>query len=144
MSISANSLYKRDPFDVVDGIPIFVNPAILATVDEYAGGNPYRDETSSNSVWDRFRQEIISSRACGPYVLDLGCGEGGMTSSLCDRFEHIAASDLSFTAVKSNRERHSKAHFCVADACDLPYIDDHFDSVVCANLFEHVESRNVR
>jgi ubiquinone/menaquinone biosynthesis C-methylase UbiE len=76
----------------------------------------------------------------GASILDLGCGEGEMTSTFSNRFECIAAADVSLTAVKCNRQRNSNVHFCVADACDLPYADNYFDTVVCANLFEHVES----
>jgi len=63
-----------------------------------------------------------------------------MTSELANRFEFIAAADISLTAVKLNSKRNPQVRICVCDACDPPYLDSLFDTVVCANLFEHVES----
>jgi SAM-dependent methyltransferase len=71
-------------------------------------------------------------------VLDLGCGNGWMSSGLgC-----ISSTLLDISAVNCRHARQlSTLHKVVqADAQEIPFRDCSFDVVICTDLFEHVPS----
>lgn len=131
--------YDREPQSWTDGIPVFLPEAQVRALDEYAEGDPYRDEYTPDSTWDRFRVATLLEETLGDRVLEVGCGSGALTTSLAERHE-LAACDVSLTAVRRLSERMPSVDLAVADAMDLPYARDQFDCVVAANLFEHLES----
>jgi 2-polyprenyl-3-methyl-5-hydroxy-6-metoxy-1,4-benzoquinol methylase len=131
--------FARAPADTIDGIDVFISPEQLASSDEYRDSNPYRDETTKESEWDHFRVQMILDAIEGIETLDMGSGEGELSAALA-REHSVEGFDYSISAVRLARKLVPQAHFVVADAEDLPYDDQQFDSVVLGNLFEHVES----
>lgn len=78
-------------------------------------------------------------------VLDLGCGGGGKSIFYAESgADHVYGLDINeeFTqkAVKFAEEKNltSKTTFSVGNACDMPYEDDSFDTIIMNDFFEHV------
>jgi 2-polyprenyl-3-methyl-5-hydroxy-6-metoxy-1,4-benzoquinol methylase len=131
-------VYDREPAFFDDGLPVFLTSEQAKALDEYEAENPYRTARTAATRWDEFRIGTVVEFAAG-VVLDAGCGEGDLTERLRHRHQ-VAAFDCSISAVKRARDRLPAVRFAVADAADLPYAPDQFDTVIAANLFEHVES----
>lgn len=131
--------YKRAPIQTIDGIDIFLPGEALENADEYRNANPYRDARTKESKWDRRRVQMILEATTGVDVLDLGSGEGEVSAALA-RSHRVEGLDYSISAVRMARTLVPQAHFVVADAQDPPYHERQFDTVVLANILEHVES----
>ena len=130
-------VFDREPFYVTDGIPVFIKREDVESYDEYAIGNPY-SSGSANSPWDEFRLSTTTAALSGSYVLDAGCGDGSLTSRLVSSHQ-VEAFDISISAVRVAQTKVPQSRFAVADATDPPYAPGLFDSIVAANLFEHVD-----
>lgn len=139
-SVTISEAYVRHPLSSQGGIDVFLDEVSVARFDEYRTANPYRTATTSESRWDRFRVGTAVAAARGPRVLDAGCGEGDLTEALTKQIDGVFAFDISVSAAKLIRQRLPQVPVCVADAMNMPYKDDYFDTVIAANLFEHVES----
>lgn len=131
--------FDRPPLTVVDGIDVFLPSEALDGCDEYASRNPYRNETTKDSDWDRFRVQMILDATTDGILLDLGSGEGELTAALA-RKHPVEGLDMSISAVRLARKLVPTARFIVGDAQDPPYTPGQFGTVVMGNLFEHVES----
>ncbi len=82
-------------------------------------------------------------------VLDLGCGEGrhAITAYLLEAVESVGV-DLSIDDLKTTRQRFgefARPNDCtrslvvsVADGARLPFGDNAFDKVICAEVLEHI------
>lgn len=139
MDYVGRNIYARDPVYEVDGLPVFIKSDRVKEVDEYAEGNCCLEKDTYDTEWDRFRIDTIVDNCSGEVVLDVGCGEGQLTSALCSKYE-VRATDISLTAVRLNYDKNPAACFCVADVMDLPYTRGQFDCIIAANLFEHLEA----
>lgn len=85
---------------------------------------------------------------CGESVLDVGCGFGGTSAFMNERFQRlricglnidarqIAAAQAWLPAVSSNQ-----LSFVVGDACRLPFADATFDRVLAVECIFHFPSR---
>lgn len=131
--------YKRTPIDTIDGIEVFLPRKELEGSDEYREDNPYRNAMTKESEWDRLRVQMILDATAGIDVLDMGSGEGELSAALAEA-HRVEGLDYSITAVRLARKLVPQAHFVVADAQDPPYAEQQFDTVVLANILEHVES----
>ena len=73
-------------------------------------------------------------------LLDVGCGTGPMIELLASEFpsRHYTGLDLTprMLEVASAKDIES-ARFVVGDAEDLPFDDASFDTIICANSFDH-------
>jgi SAM-dependent methyltransferase len=75
----------------------------------------------------------LSSHASGS-ALDIGARDGHFAHLLADRFDRVTALDLTLPEVADPRID------CVAgDVTKLPFADDSFDLVVCAEVLEHID-----
>ena len=131
--------FVRTPLEIVDGIEVFIPRAAADTSDEYRQKNPYRDERTKESSWDQSRVRMILAATAGTDLLDLGCGEGELSSALASK-HRVEGLDTSISAVRLARDLVPQGHFIVGDAQDPPYASRKFDTVVLANIFEHVEA----
>jgi SAM-dependent methyltransferase len=67
-------------------------------------------------------------------VLDVGTRDGYVARYLADRFERVTAIDLEMPRIADPR-----IECMAADVMNLPFSDDAFDMVVCAEVLEHIE-----
>jgi ubiquinone/menaquinone biosynthesis C-methylase UbiE len=119
--------------------------AEIGRCDEYAKGDPYTVEERLDSEFHQRRihltvelvRTVIQPEA---KVLDLGCGEGLITTRLAKVAgeEQVYGLDHSLTAIAKAKTKFPLLEFCVADAYKLPYPKHYFDIVVCNNLWEHL------
>ena len=109
-------------------------------------GNSYDKFGSKNplSRWlmDRFLETIVRlAQSTAPKrVLEVGCGEGKLVAHLHSRLpsvQEFAACDLSLEKLDPGVP--SDVAFKVGSAYELPYADNSFDLVVCAEVLEHLE-----
>lgn len=73
-------------------------------------------------------------------LLDIATGGGHVAKLLSSRFKHVFATDLT-ERMLANTERHLREHenifFVVADAENLPFLDNSFDYVSCRIAAHH-------
>ncbi|MDA3876360.1 MAG: methyltransferase domain-containing protein [Halothiobacillus sp.] len=81
-------------------------------------------------------------------VLDVGCGFGGTVASLNETYKTLDLTGLNIDPRQLDRARalvqplHSnRVNFCQADACDLPFPDNSFDTVLAVECIFHFPSR---
>lgn len=75
-------------------------------------------------------------------VLDAGCGEGFVTHFLAQQNAgwELTGLDLSEEAVGYAQHHFGgDARFLAGDLYALPFADDHFDTVVCSEVLEHLD-----
>jgi 2-polyprenyl-3-methyl-5-hydroxy-6-metoxy-1,4-benzoquinol methylase len=72
-------------------------------------------------------------------VLDLGCGDGGVTAELAHAGALVTGVDVSGVAIERARANHPALDFVIVSAGEaLPFGDAVFDAVVCLHVLEHV------
>ncbi len=129
-------------FSVSDDIPVLISndPHLRSGIEI---GRAYDDIYASHvGVWvEQGRTpEFIAyfsallSRISRTRVLEIGCGEGFLLSSM-DAAEKCAI-DISLEALRKARER-VDAEYCVALAERLPYPGESFDVVTSVGVMEH-------
>jgi methionine biosynthesis protein MetW len=74
----------------------------------------------------------------GRRCLDVGCGAGGLTPLLSEKFTFVAGLDLSQTLVRAATARGMRALCADLDEGELPYVDASFDAAICCDVLEHV------
>ncbi len=67
-------------------------------------------------------------------VLDVGCGDGYLSSLLSDYFQEVVATDI-------RRAERSDIQQVVSDVLALPFASRSFDCVLLSNILEHVGDR---
>ena len=73
-------------------------------------------------------------------LLDVGCGTGPMIELLASEFPNRRYTGLDLTPriiEVASAKGIENASFVVGDAEDLPFDDESFDTVICANSFHH-------
>ena len=102
----------------------------------------YDDELWELVAGDRGRPpdhlaRFVAGLAPVARALDLGCGDGVLTSIL--RADRVTAADVSAVALARARERMPGAEFAeLAPDAPLPFGDSAFELVLCAETIEHV------
>lgn len=72
--------------------------------------------------------------------LDIGCSNGLISNLLADEFLSLVGIDVEQKLVVSAKEdaRYSPdRHFLVADGAYIPFPDNWFDLIICAQVYEH-------
>ena len=82
---------------------------------------------------------------CGQRLLEIGSGVGNLTRKLVPRTQYVASDInplyLDALAALSIERPYLKASYCdVTDAGSFPLLETGFDTVVCLNVIEHLES----
>ena len=73
-------------------------------------------------------------------LLDVGCGTGPMIELLAGEYpdKQYTGIDLTPNMIKKANDKNLKnARFIVGDSEDLPFDEESFDAVICANSFHH-------
>jgi 2-polyprenyl-3-methyl-5-hydroxy-6-metoxy-1,4-benzoquinol methylase len=130
------------------GFPVFLKPDKIAKSDEYKESDPYTVELNLKSGFHQRRldctlamiAEALNQVQGIPSLLDLGCGQGHITARIKEHFPNleISALDYSISAIEYAVDHFPGIDFAVGDAYEPPYPENHFDIVVCNNIWEHV------
>lgn len=75
-------------------------------------------------------------------VLDVGCGDGYITSLIFEKFKNVIGIDISEKAIKIAREKSQGVTFIVGSCTNLPFSDRSFDTIVASEIIEHVNYNN--
>jgi len=72
--------------------------------------------------------------------LDVGCSIGIISEHLAERWRswRFFGVDIDEQALRLARSRGGRAQFCIGDGLRLPFPDESFDLVICAQVYEHV------
>lgn len=85
------------------------------------------------------RGKIISSLIdSNDVVLDVGCGEGIITSMIAEKTHNITGCDYSDSTVKDAITRYPSINFVQSNVTSLNFEDDHFTKVVFTEVAEHL------
>lgn len=87
----------------------------------------------SDSEQERVASLVSMAPKSGETMLDLGARDGYLSIKLQDRFDRIYCADLTLPTVC-----HPKVKCILADGRDLPFPNDFFDFVLCAEVLEHI------
>jgi SAM-dependent methyltransferase len=106
------------------------------TYDKYGSTNPIEQRMMRGffSALDRFLDETTPAR-----ILEIGIGEGVVTSRVIDRFAGIPVIGLDLPDEELAAQWRSRDLSCAfGDASQLPFPDDSFDLVLAIEVFEHL------
>ncbi len=81
-------------------------------------------------------EDSLGKTMSGLDVLDVGCGNGGISEVLADDGNQVWGVD-----VEDKRSDGFPTHFEVVDSERLPFVDNKFDVVVSHHVIEHVEDQ---
>jgi 2-polyprenyl-3-methyl-5-hydroxy-6-metoxy-1,4-benzoquinol methylase len=83
----------------------------------------------------------VTARLCRGRVIELGCGEGNLTSRIRDRQLDVTGVDISRAKIRRAREEHPDIPFLQEDIRKLELPAEEFDTVVIAEVLEHVNEK---
>lgn len=74
--------------------------------------------------------------------LDIGCGEGLIGNYLGPHFQAYTAVDLDVAPIPANasHREHNNPQLAIADGLELPFPNEQFDIIICAQVYEHVSN----
>ena len=117
----------------------------------------YDDPNSTDTSIDGYvtAAETMTNRICDAgqvadrqSILDVGCGFGGTVAHLNERLENVDLIGLNIDPRQLDRARQlvtaaptNTVTFIEGDACDLPYNDGEFDTVLAVECIFHFRSR---
>jgi len=84
---------------------------------------------------DRWR---VTARHCRGKVIELGCNEGDLSRRIRDRGLEVTGVDLSEEKIRRARKEHPGIPFIACDILGLSLPAESFDTVVLAEVLEHV------
>lgn len=102
---------------------------MLVTKDEGAG--PPLSHT--NKV--RF---AAVSKLCHGKIIELGCGPGHLAKMISDCNLNVTGVEINGKKIRQAQERHPQITFIHSDICELTLPSDSFDTVILAEVLEHV------
>jgi ubiquinone/menaquinone biosynthesis C-methylase UbiE len=103
-------------------------------VDSFSG--------SRNRLWPEF-EELKKYIKDGEKILDLGCGNGRLFELFKNRNVKYTGVDTSVEFIERAKEKYGD-YFVVADAFNLPFPDNSFDSIWAIAFFHHIPSKQLR
>jgi len=75
-------------------------------------------------------------------VLDVGCGNGDITNALAEHVRFVIGTDIDRELVaEAAAHAAPNARFVQGDGAALPFPDQYFDIVICAQVYEHAHNR---
>lgn len=105
--------------------------------DAYARVNPLDSAAYQVEPVQHARAQVIADRVSGT-VLDVGAGDGYVADLIRENGHWVKTVDISPIRVDRCRGQHLPA--VRADACDLPFEDGAYETVVLGELLEHLDN----
>jgi 2-polyprenyl-3-methyl-5-hydroxy-6-metoxy-1,4-benzoquinol methylase len=153
--------YNRNPYKVVDSIPIFVdldtNPDLKSQYEKYienynliSQDHITQFEDTGNhfipdSIWNELEVGTVSLinkySAKQEKILDVGVGLGRLMSMIDGKDLDKHGIDISLNYLRYASEKNIKVSMSLAE--NLPYDDKVFDMIVCTDVLEHVLDINL-
>jgi ubiquinone/menaquinone biosynthesis C-methylase UbiE len=107
-----------------------VNPNRSIYSENYV---PEQLEIAAKTAYDscvlKLRFRLLNEHCSGKNVLDLCCGSGAYIDHISDRVKMIVGLDFSHKMLVTGASRIQVATFVEADATQLPFADESFDTV---------------
>lgn len=130
------------------GFLIFLSASELKSCDEYEALDPYLVKENLDKQFQQNRiqctieliNSVVENKEDKLNILDLGCGQGHITSIIrkCYPSFEISALDYSISAINYAVEQYNGIDYVVGDAYNPPYAKEYFDIIICNNIWEHV------
>lgn len=110
-------------------------PAYDVFWDKFAKLYTPLQENKNKTLYDEICLYIDKYIDKNTDVLELACGTGQITVRLCDKAKSWEATDFSENMITEAGKRcnSDSVRFALADASNLPYSDESFDTVIIAN-----------
>lgn len=107
-----------------------------SNMEKYESRNPLK-----RFFLKRFVKRLMTMIPEQGDMLEVGCGEGMLLSEVYRLWPErkLTGVDLSESAVQEARERNPGIQIDVANALDLPFEDNSFEVVLCAEVLEHLK-----
>jgi len=88
------------------------------------------------SIVKDFKGANLNGLTC----LDVGCSGGHISAFLANHFQKVIGIDIDRPAIEFAREHHrgSNVEFCLGNAMALPFPHNHFDVVICNQVYNCV------
>lgn len=102
-----------------------------------AAADAYDDERQADPVYAACVAEVVRDLRPHGRVLDAGCGTG-LQTALIDGHCDIHCVDFSRRSLAVLKRRLPAAMTAAADIRALPFEDESFDAVLCANALQHL------
>ena len=115
---------------------------LIEKTKDYFDKNVEGFSGSRKGLWPEF-EELKKYIKDGERVLDLGCGNGRLFELFKNKKVEYIGVDFSEKFIKKAREKYGD-HFMVADAFNLPFSDNSFDSIWAIAFFHHIPSKHLR
>jgi demethylmenaquinone methyltransferase/2-methoxy-6-polyprenyl-1,4-benzoquinol methylase len=96
----------------------------------------------SARIWRKKVAKLVNSQP-GQTILDLAAGTGSSSIVFLREGVKVVAADFSMGMLEEGRKRHPKLEFVFADAADLPFADQEFDTVTISFGIRNVEKTEV-
>jgi 2-polyprenyl-3-methyl-5-hydroxy-6-metoxy-1,4-benzoquinol methylase len=75
----------------------------------------------------------------GQWVLDVGCGEGGLGRSLTNQGCRVVGVEVVAAAAAEAEKHYDRVYVADMDRFEPPFGGDAFDHIVCADVLEHLK-----
>ena len=96
----------------------------------------------SARIWRKKVAKLVNSQP-GQTILDLAAGTGSSSIVFLREGVKVVAADFSKGMLEEGRKRHPELEFVFADAADLPFSDQEFDTVTISFGIRNVERTEV-
>lgn len=99
--------------------------------------------TPEKSIYYPLRKELLKLIDKNDLILEVGCGSGQLAAMIIEAgFQYLEGFDFSAEGIKLckrfvNKKHHSK--FRVADAYDSSSYKASYNTIICCEVFEHLE-----
>jgi len=142
-------------FPIVDGIPdMVIRNGVEGSFFE-AEAKQWDEQTA---IYDDYRKQDAQYMACvdavvesispteGDFILDAACGTGLTIEKYCHINAHIVAYDLSIESLRYLKKKFLNASldFVRGNLIALPFYENVFSKVLCANAIQHIPDKNLR
>lgn len=93
------------------------------------------------SYYTQQRDEVTRLIATEPgqWVLDVGCGEGGLGRVMKKKGCRIVGIEIESRAAAEAARHYDRVYTADVDSFELPFAPDSFDHIVCADVLEHLK-----